>query len=99
MKSPDKIDTQVLKNMPIKEQVEALHGMITYLRSEQANDKREIINLKQENKGLNEAVTYLKGELKGIGSRNKKDDTLTTSQKIDLAFNDRFFDWSLEYRP
>ena len=90
MRKPEPIETDVFQRLSEKEKIDALHSMIAYLRQEQAIDKKKIAELNQIVKEISGEHEYLKGEIKGIGIRGKKEDTLTTSQKINIAFDSRF---------
>jgi len=76
-----------LAGLAREEQLGTLWDMCQSIRSEQASDRKERINTRNE-------MTYLKGEVDGIGRRNgRKQVTLTTSEKIDVAITKRSVVW------
>ena len=76
-----------LTGLTSEEQLGTIWDMCQSIRSEQASDRKERIDTRNE-------MTYLKGEVDGIAHRNGgKQITLTTSQKIDVAITKRSVVW------
>ncbi len=72
----------------------ALHGMIAYLRNEQAIDKRSILVLQSSLNIIQATLNKIEGELQGIGYRKQSEETMTTTQKFNLAMEKRFTGWT-----
>ena len=77
-----------LSSLTREEQLSVLWDNGQYLKNEQAKDKRDHIKIRQE-------LDFVKGEVQGIGRRGKFEThpTMTTSQKISLAINNRAATW------
>jgi hypothetical protein len=92
MEELDRDSQLVFGRLPREEQIKALHSMLAYVRKEQANDKRAIIDMQNKMTSLVEDNRYLKGELAGISMR-RRDDNLSTVEKIQFAFDKKFEFW------
>ena len=93
MRQPDAVEKGVFERLSRQEQVDTLHAMISYVRSEQANDKKIFIEMRNQIAGLEKTVDYLRGELKGIGMRGPQEESVSTSQKIQAVMEKRFAFW------
>ena len=72
-----------------EQQLGMLFDMCQALSNSQAIDGKDHVLIKQD-------ITYIKGELAGIGRRGE-DPTLDTEEKFDLLMSKRF-DWSVWFR-
>jgi len=88
MMSDGQTSMQAFKSLSREEQIESLFVIVQSVRNDQANDKKEHIDMRVD-------VSYVKSELQGIRKRrNQSDKTLTTSDKIMAVLDRRFDAWA-----
>lgn len=85
MKITDTDQRRVFLRLAREEQVGTLYDMLSYVRAELAKDVNEHIALRAD-------ITFIKGELQGIGRRGN-DETLSTTAKFDAEFEKRSRVW------
>lgn len=84
----DSDQRKVFLRLSAREQIGMLWDMLAYVRSKQADNLNDHDRFERE-------INYIKREMSGISRR--RENTLTTSQKIDVELNKRSIMW-LWYR-